>query len=106
LFILFAQISPSVHLVEAAVDFKAVISATATSIFVRLELLATATLTRVVRGAACFKTAPPPPRASGRAAFLPGAGNPLLHNNKKNTPKLSHPDFISDLGMMQTGDGI
>ena len=46
---LFAQIFPSVHLVEAAVDFKVVISVTATSIFVGLELLATVILTHVVR---------------------------------------------------------
>ena len=47
--ILFAQIFPSVHLVEAAVDFRVVISVTVTSISVRLELRATAILTQVVR---------------------------------------------------------
>jgi hypothetical protein len=49
LVILFAQIFPSVHLVEAAVNFKVVISLTVTSIFVRLELLAAVILTQVVR---------------------------------------------------------
>jgi hypothetical protein len=44
-----ARSSHSVHLVEAAVDFKVVIRATVTSIFVRLELRATAIPTQVVR---------------------------------------------------------
>ena len=64
--ILFAQLFPSVHLVEAAVDFKVVTSVTVTSIFVGLELLAAVILTHVVRIGLLYAAERPPCLAQSR----------------------------------------